>query len=403
MNFSYILPVITILFSSLLVVSTSYANSADIEIVAGDFGKVSSDLAIVCVYKARCILIDRSGSEVSSLKGYEYSSLDIRDANEGLIPYYSKGKNKWGFINKDGKQVIAPKYELVGSFSEGLASVNINHKWGYIDRTGKLAIAPKFDYVSDFQDGLSSFEAFDQNHKHGFIDKNGNVVIAPQFDATMFFHEGLAWVKIHGKWGAIDKTGKIVNSPQYDCPMFEETGTILIGCQTYYADTNGKKLNLPEYILSYGFHEGLVALRVAMEDGSVKTEFFDRNGILFLEPFEEGYGFHEGLAAVKLKGEWGYINKGGGWEISPEILTKTMQPYVYQAELNKKNEVIIFQKSIIEGTETNCGPVLEIKNKLVKVAVAVANYGNEHWIRRDALYPNGYECRFINGEYQTPE
>lgn len=59
-----------------------------------------------------------------------------------------------------------------------------------------------------------------------------------------------------------------------------------------------------------------------------------------------------------------------------------------------------FRKSITEGIETNCGPVIEVKAKLVKVSFAVANYGNEHWIRKDEVFPTGYGCRFYNGEYR---
>lgn len=61
-----------------------------------------------------------------------------------------------------------------------------------------------------------------------------------------------------------------------------------------------------------------------------------------------------------------------------------------------------FRKSIAEGVETNCGPVIEVKATLVKVYSPIANYGNEHWISRSAIFPSGYSCRFYNGEYQSP-
>lgn len=76
-----------------------------------------------------------------------------------------------------------------------------------------------------------------------------------------------------------------------------------------------------------------------------------------------------------------------------------------EAERQAKELKLItaFRKSIADGDETNCGPVIVVKGKLVKVASAVANYGNEHWIRRDQIFPAGYGCRFVNGQYQMPE
>ena len=68
-------------------------------------------------------------------------------------------------------------------------------------------------------------------------------------------------------------------------------------------------------------------------------------------------------------------------------------------EANRLNS---FRDSLAAGVESNCGPVIEVKESLVKVSHAVANFGNEHWIRRKELFPAGYGCRFNKGEYQPP-
>ncbi|MDP1624553.1 MAG: hypothetical protein Q8L64_02170, partial [bacterium] len=65
-------------------------------------------------------------------------------------------------------------------------------------------------------------------------------------------------------------------------------------------------------------------------------------------------------------------------------------------------QVEAFRRSIRIETETNCGPVLEIKGGLVKIYSPVANYGNEHWVRKELLFPPQYTCRFLNGSYQPP-
>lgn len=47
--------------------------------------------------------------------------------------------------------MIEPKYDLTSHFSDGLAAVKIGDKWGYIDKSGKMVIAPrKLFRVEDF-------------------------------------------------------------------------------------------------------------------------------------------------------------------------------------------------------------------------------------------------------------
>ncbi len=72
-----------------------------------------------------------------------------------------------------------------------------------------------------------------------------------------------------------------------------------------------------------------------------------------------------------------------------------------QAQERKK--LAAFRKSLREGDDTNCGPIIEVKGKLVKVSIAILNYGNEHWIKREHILLPDYGCRFVNGKYQTLE
>ena len=62
------------------------------------------------------------------------------DFVEGLARW--KFGKKYGFIDRNGKTVIEPKYDLTFHFSEGLAAVLVGGKWGYIDTTGKMVIQP---------------------------------------------------------------------------------------------------------------------------------------------------------------------------------------------------------------------------------------------------------------------
>ena len=91
----------------------------------------------------------------------------------------------FGFIDKSGKLLIAPRFEDVGGipngFSEGTAAVSIGQKWGYIDRSGKIVIAPQFG--------------------GGALDDSLN---------DWSFHDGIASVLIAGKPGYINRSGKLI-------------------------------------------------------------------------------------------------------------------------------------------------------------------------------------------------
>ena len=69
---------------------------------------------------------------------------------------------KIGYIDRTGRMVIQPQFELGGvesdyPFSEGLAAVAVAHgKWGYIDKTGKFAIAPRFQELFPSRKGAQS-------------------------------------------------------------------------------------------------------------------------------------------------------------------------------------------------------------------------------------------------------
>ena len=106
---------------------------------------------------------------------------------------------KYGFIDKSGKVVIEPQFDIEsewdklyrsrsGAFSEGLALVKKDGKWGFIDKNGKMVIEPQFDDAGDFSEGIAKVE---KDGKWGYLGKNGKMVIEPQFDYVDLSVKGL--------------------------------------------------------------------------------------------------------------------------------------------------------------------------------------------------------------------
>ncbi len=88
-------------------------------------------------------------------------------------------------------------------------------------------------------------------------------------------------------------------------------------------------------------------------------------------------------------------------EASVEALKRTMQAKIQKEQQEHEQDqmrqklakVESFRRSIKVETETNCGPVLEIKGSLIKIYSPVENYGTEHWIKKGLLFPAEYGCK----------
>ena len=61
----------------------------------------------------------------------------VGDFSEGLASVRSPLNRKWGFVDEHGKEVIPPKYDSVKNFYGGLAEVGLKRRWGFIDKTGR--------------------------------------------------------------------------------------------------------------------------------------------------------------------------------------------------------------------------------------------------------------------------
>lgn len=91
------------------------------------------------------------------------------DFSEGLAVV--RMTKNWGFINKQGVEVIPLYYDFVSSFKNGLATVCIKDKWGMIDKIGNELIPLKFNTIKVCEDGIFIGR---QGIKQVYFDKNGN-------------------------------------------------------------------------------------------------------------------------------------------------------------------------------------------------------------------------------------
>jgi hypothetical protein len=87
------------------------------------------------------------------------------------------GKISYSIIDSSGKELAANlNYQFVGIFKEGLAAFEtVNYSWGYIDRNGKEVIPARFSSPQLFLNGLARMEVgnFFKGLKMVYINKKG--------------------------------------------------------------------------------------------------------------------------------------------------------------------------------------------------------------------------------------
>lgn len=161
-----------------LVVPTIYDDMQDSEDKYDEtWSEPVSDGRILVAKNGKFGIIDTSNKVIMPFTN-KYAL--IESFSEGMAPIMSKS-GKWGFINTEGKEVIAPQYDGTDGnfggyygFSEGLAGMQKGNKWGYITKTGKVAVPFIYDEIRPFSEGLAGVLKGDE---WGFIDGTNKTMI----------------------------------------------------------------------------------------------------------------------------------------------------------------------------------------------------------------------------------
>ena len=197
--------------------------------------------------------IDKTGKEVIA---------PMFDGASGFSEGFSSVRkgDMHGFIDKTGKEVIPLKYEQAANFSGGYVAVTLNGKPGYVTRSGKEKLFPQYDniFISDGPTLAS------KNEKWGYINKKGKVTIPLIYENADSFEGEFGKVKLNGKWGLIDKRGKEIIPPTYDVIVrFDNTFFIvMLGETQFVIDKEGRE---------YRESLGEIANNVSLEQDSTTS------------------------------------------------------------------------------------------------------------------------------------
>lgn len=220
-------------------------------------------------------------------------------------------KGLYGFINREGIEVIPCQFDSAEDFSDGLATVLIKDKWGFIDKSGKMVIEPKFFKTRNFSNGFAV--AYESDKKCGYIDKTGSFVVPATYSSARDFKEGIGLLQIckgsacyFDGYNIHQISGNLVSDMQEGFVILEEDGEYII-----YNSKMNVLYRSHQYDIKtiYGSNCGL--FRVVDKNGN----FGYLNHSFELEipcVYVGGGDFSDGFAIVNMtRGTIGIIDKTG--------------------------------------------------------------------------------------------
>jgi hypothetical protein len=254
-------------------------------------------------------------------------------------PVYVRWSNdsKCGYSDAKGTMVVPIQFNDCQPFKNGFAAVKLAGSYGFIDGSGLLKIAPQWEMVHDFSEGLAFVVPASvsrnllgyQIYHSGFVNSLGQLTIKPgSLDAQGDFSEGLVTAcsdQYCGKRAFFTKDGTRAFSANFDMAwdFSEGLAAVSIGEEYGYINKSGAFAVNPRFHMAYSFHGGLARVRVAADsasgEGPVKEGFIDTTGAFKIDPRYDGaQDFSEGRAAVSIGELWGYVDSSGALIIKPQ-------------------------------------------------------------------------------------
>lgn len=323
---------------------------------------------------------------------FEYDS--IGEVNNGLFPIKRKGK--WGFMNRNGKEVIHCIYDTEANFKKSKAIISYFGVKGIIDLSGNWVVKPSYTNITDFsfnfficQKGeiyylknysnyliyFSSYplvfkdetifeirpnatneissigtrvqadptfsnasqywQVIKIGSKYGFVDTKGVLKITYRYDSLLVFSEHLAAFKLRGKWGFINTDEKIIVQPHYTevTPFKNRVSVVTTNGKKGLMGIHGKAILKPKY-------EDISLLK---DDLWLVTEhkligLFNSQGNIIIQPKYDTLTYiNNELIIVARKGKYGVVNIKGA-SILPRVYDYIGYDYANEVLLMKRRK-----------------------------------------------------------------
>lgn len=349
-------------------------------------------------------LIDEMGREVTD-KPYNF----IGSFQEGRALYAdvdNAGNWIYGYLDRQGKEVIHAAYESASDFKDKKAIVKVkNGEYALIGLNGEvLKNYNGYSYVGNMGEGLLAFQKNDGD-KFGFMYEDENVVIPPKYTGVEAFSGGRAVVNMSedyiNQYGLIDNKGNYVIDPKYNnINLLGENRVAVgiaidkekpyIGSKYAVADTDGNFLTGFIYYGISNYNKGLASAYDAKN-----TFFIDSTGKQVKRlPTVNGSGtlsFEGDLIKADVDFRISYLDENGKIIWTQNTIIPLQDGYRIREEKFKPNKDYLVYYPQIEGIKDKS--VEADVNKKLKELSQVKDVPND--IQLDYTYLSDFSVEFF--------
>lgn len=248
----------------------------------------------------------------------------VHPFSNGLARFRKKVGNDelYGFVDKTGKIVIPPQFDIANDFSEDIAAVwnKKNEKWGFINKSGKLITNYQYSWIQfvyeryKFKNGYCIVGKSQGDYNlYGLIDKNGKEIIPCKYTTVEIFSNDLAVISLNYKFGYVDKKGKIVIPCKFDdaYSFIKDVAFVKVDDKYGLIDRKSNFILKPKYHSVYLLNYNNILAIVELDKKFGLIDFQGNEIVPTIYDNIDPNGFSFDLLAVCKNNKWGYINSKG--------------------------------------------------------------------------------------------
>lgn len=204
-------------------------------------GYMNDGLVPVVFPNKRISVLDKDGKqkfELAPINGFEVVSCE--DGYEDGLLAIKMEDGKYGYLDKDGKNVIKPTYKYAYNFADGLAvvaqevgdSTETKTEYVVINKKGETVFKIKEGYELDSRQFEYGYLSAKNDDRCVLIDKKGEVIKFPAKinDIRMYNEKYVIFSNEDRMFGVADMKGEILIRPKYETIMFDE-GNNFLACK----------------------------------------------------------------------------------------------------------------------------------------------------------------------------
>lgn len=271
----------------------------------------------------------------------QHGDCSTQSGPDEVALFQIKSGEKWGFINRRGRVVVPPEFDMVNGSAADAVCAHRRNGWvelqidedavtttpidcdpsalmvrrlgkgmfGVVEENGNTSL---YDPMGKFQveyDHDTHVQPFREDllplkigGSYGFVDRRGRIAIQPRYDMVGGFHEGLDTVRLlNKKWGCIDHSGRVVVPARFEAPVIFSEGVAMVfdGEACRFINRNGIPAFDGKFRFAGSFSGGLAWAVDFQRDAPRRYGYIDQRGNYAISPkYEVADDFNDGLAAV---------------------------------------------------------------------------------------------------------